>query len=505
MPGIPKSRGCQICKQRKIKVCDETWPSCEQCKQRRLECPGPTQLVKFINNASHSENPDEPRAEFSVIDPMRTPCSSPSPSLRLRKVYYSKVGDDSAEYGLLLQVGLPRSNPTTLADRISVRLVASMDHGSEGLISVHMSYLPELPRRLGSSACLRDSVDLFCAAWSDSRRHRKRRELMEMPQYGKLLRSLRRALVASQACSVETLAAMTLLERTSKLFDGGRYADLHLKGIREALIRRGLPKLEDPLEIAVTNEIHGLLLRDPTRSGENDFIRTSPWKEAFDQCAEEQSSTSDVRPFLVNDMLLLHKYIRSLAPLYHDFGRIYSDPFSQGMTRLAVSIRQRLQDMKDSTLRMQEDSLEADAGGDKVTKEPYGKNLMMGKKSYFKSVLLAALYQRMLMCHLVPLRMVYEMSVVYGTPDPEIFNEFREVSIGIWNAIPQLRALEAIVAIYTIHPACLGYEDAIKDERHDDYESAWDMDSSLCRFPEDREALNLAIAERSKPTIGRVV
>ncbi|VUC29435.1 unnamed protein product [Clonostachys rosea] len=505
MPGIPKSRGCQTCKQRKIKVCDETWPCCEQCKQRRLECPGPTQLVKFINNASRSKDPDSPQSDFSALETRSTPSSSPSPSLKLRKVYYSKVGDDAAEYGLLLQVGLPRSNPTTLADRISVRLVASMEHGSEGLISVHMSYLPELPKRLSASACLRDSVDLFCAAWSDSRRHRQRKELMEMPQYGKLLRSLRRALVASQACSIETLAAMTLLERTSKLFDGGRYADLHLKGIREALIRRGLPKSEDSLEIAVTNEIHGLLLRDPTRSGENDFIRISPWKEAFDRCADEQSSTSDVRPFLINDMLLLYKYIRKLAPLYHDLGRIYADPFSQGMTRLAVSIRQKLQDMKDSTLRIHEDSQEADFGGDKVTKEVVGKGLILGKKSYFKCVLLAAIYQRMLMCHLVPLRMVYEMSVVYGTPDPEIFDEFREVSIGIWNAIPQLRALEAIVAVYMIHPACLGYEDAIKNERHHDYESAWDIDSSICRFPEDREALNLAIAERSKPTMGRVV
>jgi hypothetical protein len=123
-----------------------------------------------------------------------------------------------------------------------------------------MSYLPQLPSRLVDSPCLRDSVDLFCAAWADFRRRQPQGELMAMPQYGKVLRSLTRTLMSEQALKVETLAAMVLLERTCKLFDRGKFSSIHHQGILQMMERKGPPDLNDDLDITVTNEVHGLMV-----------------------------------------------------------------------------------------------------------------------------------------------------------------------------------------------------------------------------------------------------
>lgn len=179
--------------------------------------------------------------------------------LSLRKVHYSNVDDQAANYGIL-QIGRPRGNPTTLADRTAARLVTSMDRDQHGITSVYMSYLPQLPKHLIQSPCLRDAVELFCSFWADFRRQKPQGELLAMPQYGKALRSLRRALMGSQANDTETLVAMVLLDRSNCLFDKRQRVYIHVEAIRQTFLRKGPPTLRNQLEIDVSNEVHGLLV-----------------------------------------------------------------------------------------------------------------------------------------------------------------------------------------------------------------------------------------------------
>ncbi|KUJ18075.1 uncharacterized protein LY89DRAFT_36969 [Mollisia scopiformis] len=50
MVGIPKSKGCQLCRSRSVK-CDETRPSCLQCTKGGRECPGYSRETKFVDEA----------------------------------------------------------------------------------------------------------------------------------------------------------------------------------------------------------------------------------------------------------------------------------------------------------------------------------------------------------------------------------------------------------------------------------------------------------------------
>ncbi|KAE8365022.1 hypothetical protein BDV27DRAFT_157320 [Aspergillus caelatus] len=48
MPGIPRSKGCQKCIQRRVK-CDEARPACRECVRRNMTCPGYPERFPFYN------------------------------------------------------------------------------------------------------------------------------------------------------------------------------------------------------------------------------------------------------------------------------------------------------------------------------------------------------------------------------------------------------------------------------------------------------------------------
>lgn len=144
---------------------------------------------------------------------------------------------------------VPRTKPTTVADRVASRLVAQLESCPELIKVFQMGYLKYLPPLLSRSPSLRDTVSLFCTAWAGYRRRQPVGDFMSMEAYGKALRSLRRCLDGDKTCSMETLAAITLLERSEALFDRERkpFQISHIEGILGLIQRQGPPNREDKL------------------------------------------------------------------------------------------------------------------------------------------------------------------------------------------------------------------------------------------------------------------
>ncbi|CAH0053994.1 unnamed protein product [Clonostachys solani] len=484
MPGVPKSAGCRTCKQRRIK-CDETWPTCAHCKHMNVKCPGPTSLIKFIVHKTSdvsSGRKGSPQTNHS------------GSALRLRKVQYAKVDDESAGYGLL-QV-TPRSNPTTVADRVGLRLVGNMERGRIGVAGIYMTYLPELPKRLATGACLRDSADLFCSAWSSFRRRDLQQGgLMGMPQYGKALRSLGRALLNDHHRDVETLAAMVLLERTSRLFNRDPHqTGIHLKAIREVFRQRGPPDVKDELDVAATNEIHGLLLRDDSRNEENSFLYKSPWKEALSYCADHMVPLNDVRPYLIDDVWVLYGCSKQLYALLPEFQQACRYSSITEATAQALQIRDQLQGLrealKDKPIKLWGKALEAGV----ITKAPDDKSIT-GHKYSFDSVFLASMYQKILLVRLVIMRMIRNLEDIWGAPDITISTEFREVSVYVWKMIPYVRSLESVIAIDMVRPIFFSYEAANSEEKEYLLDSMLEIDDNIGRYPRDRKELEATLKD----------
>ncbi|KAJ9492391.1 hypothetical protein VN97_g840 [Penicillium thymicola] len=55
MVGVPRSKGCLACIQRRVK-CDETQPSCQYCERRRNVCPGYIKNRKFYHFFASSQH-----------------------------------------------------------------------------------------------------------------------------------------------------------------------------------------------------------------------------------------------------------------------------------------------------------------------------------------------------------------------------------------------------------------------------------------------------------------
>ncbi|KAB8238767.1 Zn(II)2Cys6 transcription factor domain-containing protein [Aspergillus alliaceus] len=58
MVGVPKSKACRTCLQRRVK-CDLTQPSCNQCTRRNLQCPGYEKRWKFLHQTTGSIQKDQ--------------------------------------------------------------------------------------------------------------------------------------------------------------------------------------------------------------------------------------------------------------------------------------------------------------------------------------------------------------------------------------------------------------------------------------------------------------
>jgi hypothetical protein len=68
------------------------------------------------------------------------------------------------------------------------------------------------------------------------------------------------ALLGNEAVKPETMAAMALIERMERLFRRGTPSNVHTKGILQVVKMKGPPKLKDHLDVAVANELYGILV-----------------------------------------------------------------------------------------------------------------------------------------------------------------------------------------------------------------------------------------------------
>ncbi|KAK9311341.1 hypothetical protein V1524DRAFT_371398 [Lipomyces starkeyi] len=76
MVGVPRSKGCQICLQRRVK-CDETRPACKRCEARGQKCPGYEKARKFCHfplpTDQHQNSADSgPRGQVAAQPHKRT-------------------------------------------------------------------------------------------------------------------------------------------------------------------------------------------------------------------------------------------------------------------------------------------------------------------------------------------------------------------------------------------------------------------------------------------------
>ncbi|VUC33013.1 unnamed protein product, partial [Clonostachys rosea] len=487
--GIPSHSHCLAMYLRRTSsnLCDEKWPTCTQCMGKSLTCPGPTSLLKFVNSP-HDEGqgrlPAENKAGQGVgfLEPRRTKRQRSSEGTQ------NPAGVDTALTRTFRFRTTPRPNLTTMADRIGSRIVYHLDGKRDWGWVFSMHYLEDLPRRLSESPCLQHAVALFCTVFGDYRRGESAKEFVTLPAYGKALRSLRRAIGPGKTLTVETLAAIMMLERTENVFNGGRDAlcITHSAAIADIIQRLGPPRSDDRLHRGLVTDSYGTMAHYFLNTGRHNFITEEPWGELVADTMTSFIESEELRPYINQSLTTYNKVFRSARDFILRCQMVHSGAqdaaasakLVQDLSGAENALDRTYRDLFGKTSDLHLIDEEHDPGS--IAGNTYRPSLVHVAQSMIVSISL----------QLNILRMLYDCSVIYGADDSELlFTRFRNLCVEIWKFIPFIQSLEACVASSAIAYLFPTFEVANAEEREALIDLILDLDGYRHRYPAERDAL----------------
>ncbi|VUC25642.1 unnamed protein product [Clonostachys rosea] len=517
MPSAPRSKACQVCKARRIKgkadlyvpkQCDQTWPTCTPCKLKNVECPGPSVLTKFVNF--------DPKSSDSVTRSKDTN-GQPSPQIpqaakgaelqpTTRKKIKFRVGgqnEDQAYYHTFrLYAAKPAPNLTTAAERVSARLITHLNNASSRGILTLLEYLRDLPQHMNDNPSLRDSVDLFCTAWAFYRRGQEADKFMDMPAYGKAIRSLRRTLQSDKAITLQTLASMIILGRAAEFFDPGRNMgkSMHEKGLACMIMQLGVPKPDDHLHRFLMVEAFGILLPYFITTGETNFLNHPPWGDIIKDCIIEKSNgTHLLLP------LLVHCAIGDRIPrILHECPILRQNPLNPETFNRAMLMIAELQQMDDDADKALPQAIENCVRAKQMVERP-DPDSITGTSYDFPNIFVPRILMALCYMKLGILRMRYDWSDIYNLPNKAaLYEKARSLCIHLWKYIPYLLRLETFIASIFHFGLYATFEFATRAEKEYLLDFFAETDRYKRQFPLDRDELEETIIYHAKLVTGRL-
>ncbi|CAG9941495.1 unnamed protein product [Clonostachys rosea f. rosea IK726] len=481
MPGVPRSRGCRTCK------CDQYWPQCGACRRRGVTCPGPSTLLKFV--------PDGLHADHKPV--LGTPID--------------QYGDGRETRQLQLQLQLPSRTPspqfpsTTIADGIAARLVLHLNSAPDRGMIIQTKYLKHLPKRLSEFPCLCDVIYLFCSVWADFRRHMPLVEFVTMPAYGRAIKSLRQALESRNAFTVETLAAITILQRTEDLFNPGRRTMLHEKGITILLAAIGPPKPDDGFYTSLVCENYGILVPYWILTGWRNIMNDPPWGVAISNAMYDYPELKQMKAPLKSALFQLTGICARMPDLIRYRQSLWKPAESTTVLPNLENITQefRRTDHEAGTITSGFLNKMFELGEATEEKDPTS---VTGTSYHISNLHAAQGLIAFFGFRVCILRMRYDWSCAHGLPDAAaLLKDLRALCVQVWNFIPYFCRYEAFVAVTSSQRGIiLTYELATPEQKERLLDIYIDLDSYRKRLPEDRALVEMEIVSLARLWTGRM-
>ncbi|KAK7222715.1 hypothetical protein V2G26_010718 [Clonostachys chloroleuca] len=473
MPGTPYSRGCQVCKRRKIK-CDEVWPTCTPCKRTHHTCPGPSALFKFVHEGlvvavdarRRRKSPVTNASQLQLQLQQRLESGDPHAWRPATSVNWNPIrsyGDKIGSYAVF-RMQAPQYALTSEADSIATRLILIMEQDSNGSsgVRMQMGYLPYLPMRLSRSESLRNCAALFCSAWEEYLRYEDSRELLTFGLYSRAIHSVQAAIAEESPYSVETLAAMILLERTGTLFGTDQVTNLEAqyRGIEWVLTRKGTLNFSDPFDVTLAFESQHIL-HTASLNGSRGYLAEAHWMNLMETVAGEYLAMDELKCF-PSETFILNRSLGRLAQFNAEVRTIRMNPSEN--KELSASVLCSLSDLERPIATLIHTTTEAAlAAGDII--DELDATSVLGHSFHFRSPFFAHVLAGGIMFQILLLRMIYDLGVVYGQPDAAVYSRYRDACARFWLYIPYIAKLDAMSAVNLLGPVLLSLEGANKAEK----------------------------------------
>ncbi|VUC34390.1 unnamed protein product [Clonostachys rosea] len=512
MPGVPKSKGCRTCKTRRIK-CDENWPACSPCVLKGYDCPGPSSLVKFIRDGDHknsrSESYVEEKASSAALlsevchRTMRATQSPEPKDLSKRRRQANIPGIPSAHLASFRLAPKPRPLPTTVIDRLAAQLVSHLNRAADRGMILPKTYLKYIPCRLAYFPYLRDAIALFCTVWSNFCRRRQSLDFINLPAYGKSIRSLRRALGTEQAFAVEMLAAVTILQRTEELFNPSAQRMIHDQGMTTLLENIGPPELGDEFHINVLCEDYCILIPYWIMSGWKNIMNEPPFRTPIIEGFTKYTENERLSPLVHAAFHRFDAVTKALPVLIRACESLWKPSNGEFQGSCGIYITNYFQETHEVAEDIMTKFVEGALGTGEI-KEKVDPASLCETSYYFSTIYLAQIFLGLTSVYICIVRMRYDWSAAHGLPEASnVYLNLRELSEHIWKYARFLRSVESFIGVTSQRSLYLTIEVAGVDEKEYLLDLISDMDRFRGRLPTQRDALEAEILMSARLLTGR--
>ncbi|CAG8285470.1 unnamed protein product [Penicillium nalgiovense] len=282
MVGVPRSKGCLACLQRRVR-CDETQPRCQACERRGNPCPGYTRTRKFYHfstNSPQSLRSTSPSRSSSMAlvtakEPNETQYPTPRASMdeALMPGLVSKALDRQCRKGFCDFVDAVFPNIYyTYSTRVELPWfeIAQYDRGAG--IAMEWAF-----RSLGTLQIGRVSGN-------------QRQILSSQEMYGRGLRYLVQAIKNPATVGTDdTLGAAILLGIYELMNETGENSWLlHSRGISHLLRLRGAKSHANGYGRTLLLSFRGLLVYEAFTRGEACFLESEEWRSTLPETLEDE-------------------------------------------------------------------------------------------------------------------------------------------------------------------------------------------------------------------------
>ncbi|KAE8149495.1 hypothetical protein BDV25DRAFT_156227 [Aspergillus avenaceus] len=231
MVGIPRSKGCRLCVNRKVK-CDETRPHCRRCTKGGFQCPGYTRPLKFCDETLTLKR------KYNGDNASKPYCGRIRKTKRVRSVASQESSIDGTLAPNLAYEALHIQMKERFNDFLNMHS-ASVYGAVSGWIDTNwLDYVRDQASTCGPAMlwALRAMTTFNMGLAKEDREA----IICGQHMYGRAIEHLSQLLQSSSALSDETLAAAMVLAGFDQLdSDCPKSWLMHTCGIRDMICARG--------------------------------------------------------------------------------------------------------------------------------------------------------------------------------------------------------------------------------------------------------------------------
>ncbi|KAJ5174629.1 uncharacterized protein N7482_000506 [Penicillium canariense] len=299
MVGVPNSKGCLLCRERRIR-CDQSLPHCMQCRRYGALCPGYKRPWQFQDEGPRLQK--RYQKKFPVV---RRSDVEPDPeaahnNASVRKQVLTTVSIDERVYPSLVHQSFISQQPRVFKDFICASFPTMFFH-NEFRFGDGFTFPDWVLKHFGSKPYYDASVSCLSAEYlahltKDPRLHQFSRQ-----KYSQALGGIRQALGSDEASSDALLIAVILLSfyemtiRTTR--DGWVY---HSRAVKHLMLKRGMDLHRAGAGRVCHFAYRPFLIAAALHEGEPCFLGEDIWQDLAAILRVEDSQKQSEWSFYIN-------------------------------------------------------------------------------------------------------------------------------------------------------------------------------------------------------------